>query len=319
MIRKDDKVYVAGHRGMVGSAVLRKLQFDGYTNIITRTHSQLDLMRQADVEDFFEIEKPDCVFLAAAKVGGIVANMASPAQFLYDNLVIETNVINSAYKSQTKKVIFLASSCIYPRMCPQPMKEEYLLDGKVEPTNEGYALAKIIGIKLCEMYHKQYGCDYVSVMPCNIYGEGDNFDPVKSHVVAALIMKAHRAKAVNSPQLVMWGTGKARRELMYVNDLADACVYMLNKPLADQFVNVGTGQDVSMAELIKLVCSVVGYDGEIVYDASKPDGMPQKLMDVTRAKEMGWTYKTKLIDGIKMTYDWYLNIVPPLVKTVLRN
>lgn len=305
-IQKTDKVYIAGHRGMVGSAIKRKFEKEGFSNVVTRTHSELDLMRQSDVEEFFNTEKPDCVIFAAARVGGIQANIAAPAEFLYENIVMESNVIHSAYKAGVKKLMFLASSCIYPRLCPQPMKEEYLLDGKVEPTNEGYALAKIIGIKLCEMYKKQYGCDFVSVMPCNIYGEGDDFDPVKSHVVAALIRKAHLAKTTNSPELVMWGTGKARRELMYVDDLADACYFMLNKDISDQFVNLGTGSDVSMSELIDIVCSVVGYDGKIVYDTTKPDGMPQKLMDVSRAKELGWTYKTDLVEGIRKTYEWYL-------------
>lgn len=306
MVDKNDKIYVAGHNGMVGSAIVRKLKAEGFSTIITRTHSQLDLKRQSEVENFFEEEKPDCVILAAARVGGIAANMAAPAEFLYDNLVIETNVIHSAYSSGVKKLMFLASSCIYPRLCPQPMKEEYLLDGKVEPTNEGYALAKIIGIKLCEMYHKQFGCDFVSVMPCNIYGQGDNFDPVTSHVVAALIVKAHQAKLNKKPELVMWGSGKARRELMYVDDLADGCVALLNQPFTESFINLGTGFDVSMTELIEIVCSVVGYRGKIVYDTSKPDGMPRKLMDVSKAKEMGWTYNTELVDGIKRTYDWYL-------------
>ncbi len=309
MIHKEDKIYIAGHKGMVGSAIMRKFQAEGYSNIISRTHSQLDLMRQYEVEAFFDKEKPDCVILAAAKVGGIAANMTAPAEFLYDNLMIETNVINSAYTAKVKKLMFLASSCIYPRLCPQPMKEDYLLDGKLEPTNEGYALAKIIGIKLCEMYHKQYGCDFVSVMPCNIYGQGDNFDPVTSHVVAALILKTHKAKIANVSELVMWGTGNARRELMYVDDLADGCFFMLNKPLSEQFVNLGTGNDVSMSELIEVICSVVGYRGKIVYDTSKPDGMPQKLLDVSKAEELGWTYKTELQEGIEKTYQWFLNNV----------
>lgn len=305
-ILKTDKVYIAGHRGMVGSAIKRKFEREGFNNIITRTHAELDLMRQADVEDFFHDEKPDCVIFAAARVGGIQANIAAPAEFLYENIVMESNVIHSAYKVGVKKLMFLASSCIYPRLCPQPMKEEYLLDGKVEPTNEGYALAKIVGIKLCEMYKKQYGSNFVSIMPCNIYGEGDDFDPVKSHVVAALIRKAHIAKSTNAPELVMWGTGKARRELMYVDDLADACYFMLNKDLFDQFVNIGTGSDVSMNELIQIISSVVGYHGKIVYDTTKPDGMPQKLMDVSKATKLGWTYKTELVEGIQKTYEWYL-------------
>ena len=307
MVSRQDKIYIAGHRGLVGSSIVRKLKAEGYTNLVTRSHSELDLMNQAAVQEFFEKEKPDCVYFSAAKVGGIAANIAAPAEFLYNNLVMESNVINSAYQTGVKKLMFLASSCIYPRLCPQPMKEEYLMDGKVEPTNEGYALAKIIGIKLCEMYHRQYGCDFISVMPCNIYGEGDNFDPITSHVVAALIRKAHEAKVNHSSQLVMWGTGKARRELMYVDDLADACVYLINKPFQESFVNIGTGSDISMSELIKLVCKVVGYDGQIVYDTSKPDGMPQKLMDVTKAAELGWTYHTELEDGLRKTYQYYLD------------
>lgn len=305
-INQNDKIYIAGHTGMVGSAIQRKFEQEGYCNIVTRTHSELDLTNQSEVQNFFEDEHPDCVIFAAARVGGIQANIAAPAEFLYENIMMEANVIHTAYQYGVKKLIFLASSCIYPRLCPQPMKEEYLLDGKVEPTNEGYAIAKITGMKLCEMYQKQYGCDFISLMPCNIYGQGDNFDPEKSHVVAALIRKAHLAKVNNSPELVMWGTGSARRELMYVDDLADACFFFLNKELPDQFVNIGTGEDISMKDLIELVCDIVGYEGKIVYDTTKPDGMPQKLMDVAKAQYLGWNYKKNLRAGIATTYEWFL-------------
>lgn len=309
MCDKDAKVYIAGHRGMVGSAIIRRLESEGYHNILTATHSELDLMRQQDVEDFFRREKPDIVYLAAAKVGGIAANMASPASYLYDNLLIAANVINSAWENGVKKLMYLGSSCIYPRLCPQPMKEEYLLDGKVEPTNEGYAIAKITGMKLCEMYRRQYGADFISLMPCNIYGIGDNFDPVISHVVAALIRKAHKAKTDGAEDLIMWGTGKARRELLYVDDLADACLYMMNQPIKEHFINIGSGTDVSITELIGIICRIVGYEGKIVYDTTKPDGMPQKLMDVSRATKLGWTSKISLEEGLHRTYEWYLEHV----------
>lgn len=305
-MNKDAKIYIAGHRGMAGSAIKRELERQGYTNFVTRTHKELDLCVQADVEAFFESERPECVILAAAKVGGIMANIQSPADFLYDNLMIQNNVIHAAYKYGAKKLLFLGSSCIYPRECPQPMKEEYLLDGKVEPTNEGYAIAKIAGIKLCEMYNKQYGTNFISVMPCNLYGIGDDFDPVKSHVVAATIRKFHQAKIDNAPSVTIWGTGNARRELLFVDDMAQACVYLLENYSGSEFFNVGCGMDVSITELSLMVKEIVGYEGELVYDTSKPDGMPQKLMDCNKLAEKGWTYKTTLEEGLRKTYNWYL-------------
>lgn len=307
MICKDSKIYIAGHRGMAGSAIHRKLIEKGYSNFVLRTSKELDLTIQADVEKFFEEEKPEVVILAAAKVGGIMANIQSPAVFLYDNLMIQNNIINSAYKNGVQKLVFLGSSCIYPRECPQPMKEEYLLDGKVEPTNEGYAIAKIAGMKLCEMYNRQYGTDYISIMPCNLYGIGDSFDPVRSHVVAATIRKFHEAKINNQPTVTIWGTGNARRELLFTDDMADACVYLMESYSGNDFFNVGMGTDVSITELSLMVKDIVGYEGELVYDTSKPDGMPQKLMDCSKLAERGWAYKTSLEEGLRKTYQWYLD------------
>lgn len=306
---KNAKIYVAGHRGMAGSAILRGLISRGYTSLFTRTHQELDLTMQTDVEAFFQKEKPEVVVLAAAKVGGIMANIQSPAEFLYDNLMIQSNVIHSSYRNGVKKLLFLGSSCIYPRLSPQPMKEEYLLDGKVEPTNEGYAIAKIAGMKLCEMYNRQYDTDYISVMPCNLYGYGDNFDPVRSHVVPALIRKFHEAKRDGSPEVVVWGTGNARRELLFAEDMADACLYLLDSYSGNDFFNVGMGSDVSVRELAELVREIVGYQGRIVFDPTKPDGMPQKLMDCSRLARAGWTYKTGLREGLEKTYQWYLKTV----------
>ena len=274
--------------------------------LINYTSKELDLRNQKAVQDFFEEEKPDVVILAAAKVGGIMANIKSPAIFLYDNLMIQNNVINSSYENGVKKLVFLGSSCIYPRECPQPMKEEYLLDGKVEPTNEGYAIAKIAGMKLCEMYNRQYGTDYISIMPCNLYGIGDNFDPIRSHVVAATIRKFHEAKINHSPTVTIWGTGTARRELLDVEDMADACVYLMESYSGNDFFNVGTGKDISITDLSLLVKDIVGYEGELVYDKTKPDGMPQKVMDCSKLAAKGLTYKTELRDGLTKTYHWYL-------------
>lgn len=307
MVQKNSKIFIAGHKGMVGSAIHRKLKENGYTNFVLRTSKELNLTRQPDVELFFEQEKPEVVILAAAKVGGIMANMQSPATFLYDNLMIQNNVIHAAYKHGVEKLLFLGSSCIYPRMSPQPMKEEYLMDGKVEPTNEGYAIAKIAGLKLCEMYNKQYGTNYISVMPCNLYGYGDNFDPIRSHVVPAMIRKFHEAKMEDSSEVVVWGTGNARRELLFVDDMADACVYLLERYSGNEFFNVGTGEDISVRRLAELVKEVVGYEGNIIYDTTKPDGMPQKLMDCSKLERNGWVYKTELKDGLAKTYRWYLD------------
>ena len=291
---------------MVGYAIMRKLKDSGYDNLIFRTSQELDLRTQSDVKKFFSDEKPDYVVLAAAKVGGIMANIESPATFLYDNLMIQNNIINSAYENNVKKLLFLGSSCIYPRLCPQPMKEEYLMDGKVEPTNEGYAIAKIAGMKLCEMYNRQYETAYISVMPCNLYGIGDNFDPVRSHVVPALIRKFHEAKIHYKDEVVVWGTGNARRELLFTDDMAEASLYLLENYEGKEFFNVGTGIDVSIKELSELIKNIVGYNGKIIYDTSKPDGMPQKLMDVSRLSKAGWKCKTSLKDGLELTYHWYL-------------
>lgn len=306
-MKKEAKIYVAGHRGMVGSAIVRQLEKQGYVNIVTRTHQELDLCRQAQVEEFFKEERPEYVFLAAAKVGGIMANMTSPASFLYDNLMIQSNIIECSYQYGVKKLLFLGSSCIYPREALQPMKEDYLLNGKVEPTNEGYAIAKITGIKLCEMYNRQYGTNYISVMPCNLYGIGDDFDPIKSHVVAALIRKFHEAKVERKKGVVVWGTGKARRELLFTDDLVDACLFLMDSYSGNEFVNIGSGTDVSIQELAEIIKEIVGFEGDIVFDDSKPDGMPQKLLDVTRLCNLGWNYKTKLEEGLKITYQWYLD------------
>ena len=303
----NSKIYVAGHNGLVGSAIVREMSKCGFENIIKRNFSELDLRNQKDVLEFFETEKPEYVFLAAAKVGGIAANIESPAEFMYDNLVIQNNIIDSAYKTGVKKLLFLGSSCIYPRLCPQPMKEEYLLSGVVEPTNEGYALAKIIGLKLCEMYNRQYGTDYISVMPCNVYGQGDSFNLENSHVVAALMRKFHEAKENASDSVLVWGTGEARRELLYVDDLAEACVFLMNTYSGNEFLNIGTGFDVSIAELANIIKEVVGYQGNIVYDKSKPDGMPQKLMNISKATERGWSAKIDITEGIVKMYSWYIS------------
>lgn len=307
MMDKQSKIYVAGHRGMVGSAIVRNLKDKGYTNVIGKTSKELNLMRQDEVEAFFEAEKPDYVFLAAAKVGGIHANNTYPAEFIYNNLMIEFNIIHSAYKYGVKKILFLGSSCIYPKMAPQPIKEEYLLTGSLEPTNEAYAIAKIAGIELCKFYRRQYGCDFISAMPTNLYGINDNFDLETSHVMPALIRKFHEAKTNGDKEVVMWGTGKPKREFLYVDDLADACVHLMNKYNDETHVNVGTGEDVEIRKLAQIIKEVVGYEGEIVNDLSKPDGTPRKLLDVSLLESTGWNYSTKLKDGITKVYDWYLD------------
>lgn len=305
-MNKDSKIYVAGHRGLVGSAIVRNLEERGYTNIIYRTHKELDLTRQVEVEKFFEEEKPEYVFLAAAKVGGIHANNTRPAEFIYDNLMIESNIIHSAYKFGVKKLLFLGSSCIYPKFANQPIKEEYLLTGELEPTNEAYAIAKITGIELCKFYRRQYGCDFISAMPTNLYGINDNFDLETSHVLPALIRKFHEAKINNQEEVVMWGTGKPLREFMYVDDLADALVHLMLNYSDEIHVNMGTGKDLSIGELAQIVKEVVGYEGKIVNDLTKPDGTPRKLLDVSRLEVTGWKYKTELRDGIEKVYKWYL-------------
>lgn len=308
---KNAKIYVAGHRGMVGSAIVRKLEQQGYHNLIFRSHKELDLTRQEWVEDFFKMEQPEYVVLAAAKVGGIMANIQAPAEFLYDNLAIQNNIIECSRAYGVKKLLFLASSCIYPRLSPQPMKEEYLMDGKLEPTNESYAIAKIAGLKMCQYYNTQYGTDYISVMPCNIYGYGDNFSPMKSHVVASLIRKVHEAKINGAKNIPMWGTGAARRELMFVDDLADACFFMLNNYSGNDFFNVGTGIDVSIKELVEMIMDVENYYADLEFDISKPDGMPQKLMDVSRLTKAGWKAKTSLREGLEKTYKYFLEVILP--------
>ncbi|WP_419516184.1 GDP-L-fucose synthase [Megamonas funiformis] len=307
MMEKNAKIYVAGHRGMVGSAIVRALKNQGYTNIITRTSKELDLRRQIDVEEFFAKEKPDYVFLAAAKVGGILANNEAPADFMYDNMILEMNVIHEAYKNKVKKLMFLGSSCIYPRMAPQPMKEDCLLTSELEKTNEAYALAKISGLKYCEYLNRQYNTDFISVMPTNLYGPNDNYHPEHSHVLPALIRRFHEAKENNLNEVVIWGTGTPLREFLYVDDLADACVYLMNTYSGNETVNLGTGKELSIKELAELVKKVVGFKGNITFDTTKPDGTPRKLLDVSKLEKLGWKYKTELEDGIKLAYEDFLN------------
>ncbi len=300
------KVYVAGHNGLVGSAIVRVLEAKGYNNLLLRSSREVDLRNQAAVEEFFVQEKPDYVFLAAAKVGGIQANNTYRAEFLYDNLMIEANVIHSAFCHQVQKLLFLGSSCIYPKLCPQPMKEDYLLTGFLEPTNEPYAIAKIAGLKLCENYCRQYGVDFISAMPTNLYGINDNFDLANSHVLPALMRKFHEAKVNGDPTVTVWGTGTPLREFLYVDDLADALVFLMQNYSKTEFVNVGTGQEVSIKDLALTMKAVVGYEGELVFDTTKPDGTPRKLLDVSRLEAAGWTAKTNLKTGIEKTYAWYL-------------
>lgn len=307
MMEKEAKIYVAGHRGMVGSAIVRALEKQGYKNIIKRTSKELDLRRQDKVEEFFASEKPGYVFLAAAKVGGILANSEAPADFMYDNMILEMNVIHSAFQNNVKKLMFLGSSCIYPRMAPQPMKESCLLTSELEKTNEAYALAKISGLKYCEYLNKQYGTDYISVMPTNLYGPNDNYHPEHSHVLPALIRRFHEAKINNLDKVVIWGTGKPLREFLYVDDLADACVFLMNTYSGNETINLGTGKELTIKELAELVKKIVGFKGEITFDPSKPDGTPRKLLDVSKLEKLGWHYKTELEDGIKLAYDDFLH------------
>lgn len=302
---RSKKIYVAGHRGLVGSALVRKLEKEGFTNIITRTHTELDLTRQAEVEEFFEKEKPDYVILAAAKVGGIYANDTYPADFIMKNLQIECNVIDAAYKNEVKKLLFLGSSCIYPKECPQPIKEEYLLSDYLEKTNEAYALAKIAGLKMCAYYNKQYGTNYISVMPCNLYGINDNFSLENSHVLPALIRKFHEAKIKGEPSVIIWGSGKPLREFLNVDDLADACLFLMDHYEGDDFFNVGYGEEVTIMELALLIKKVVGFEGELIMDASKPDGTMRKLTDISRIKALGWEPKITLEVGVEETYQWF--------------
>ena len=302
-MQKDSKIYVAGHKGMVGSSIVRELNRQGYTNIITRTHSELDLTRQADVEAFFAQEKPDYVFLAAAKVGGIAANSSALADFMYYNMMIEMNVIHSAFSNNCKKLEFLGSSCIYPRMSPQPIKEEYLLSGYLEKTNEAYALAKISGLKYCEYLNTQYKTDYISVMPCNLYGPNDNYHPEHSHVMPALIRRFHEAKISGAKSVTCWGDGSPLREFLYVDDLAELCIFLMNNYSGNETVNAGTGREITIKGLTELVAEVVGYSGEILWDTSKPNGTPRKVLDVSKAEALGWKYRTSLRDGIKLAYE----------------
>jgi len=302
-VEKQAKIYVAGHRGMVGSAILRKLQELGYTNLITRTSKELDLRDQQAVKAFFEQEKPDYVFLAAAKVGGIMANNTYRADFIYENLAIQNNVIHNAHESDVKKLMFLGSSCIYPKMAPQPLNEDSLLTGPLEYTNEPYAIAKIAGIKMIESYRLQYGDNYISVMPTNLYGINDNYHPENSHVLPALIRRFHEAKVSGTPSVSIWGSGTPLREFMYADDLADACVFLMNNYNEEQFVNIGVGEDISIKDLALMIKEVVGYEGQLEFDSSKPDGTPRKLMDVSKLKGLGWEAKTNLKEGISLAYE----------------
>ena len=304
---RSSKIYVAGHDGLVGSAMVRKLMDSGYENLVFRTYEELDLERQERVEAFFDQERPEYVLLAAAKVGGIWSNSTFPAEFIYSNLVIETNIIHSSYLYGAKKLLFLGSSCIYPKHCPQPMKEEHLLSGYLEPTNEPYAVAKIAGIKMCQSYNRQYGTRFISVMPTNLYGPGDNFDLKTSHVLPALIRKFHEAKMGGDKTVEVWGTGQPRREFLYVDDLADACLYLMNNYDEDDIINVGVGEDQSIRELAEMVGEVVGFNGDLRFDHTKPDGTPLKLLDVSKLKALGWHADTPLEEGIRRAYQWYLD------------
>jgi len=305
-MEKESKIYVAGHKGMVGSAIVRELKRQGYMNIITRTHSELDLTRQEAVERFFEKEKPEYVFLAAAKVGGIEANQSALADFMYENMILEMNVIHSSWRNGCKKLEFLGSSCIYPRMAPQPMKESCLLTSELEKTNEAYALAKIAGLKYCEYLNRQYGTDYISVMPTNLYGPNDNYHPEHSHVLPALIRRFHEAKEKGDKVVVCWGDGSPMREFLYVDDLANLCVFLMNEYSGNETVNAGTGKEISIKELSEKVAGIVGYKGEIRWDTSRPNGTPRKLLDVSKAASLGWRYRTELDEGIRKAYEDFL-------------
>lgn len=313
MMEKDAKIYVAGHRGMVGAAILRELTRQGYQNIVTRTHAELDLCRQAAVEEFFAAERPTYVFLAAAKVGGIGANSEFPADFMYDNMILEMNVIHAAWQNGCRKLEFLGSSCIYPRLAPQPMREDCLLTSSLEETNEAYALAKISGLKYCAYLNRQYGTDYISVMPTNLYGPNDNYHPTRSHVLPALIRRFHEAKMAGAASVTCWGDGSPRREFLYVEDLANLCVFLMNYYQGSETVNAGTGQEITIKALAELVARVVGYTGEICWDTEKPNGTPRKLLDVSKATALGWRYQTDLEEGVRLAYaDFQENVAPTL-------
>lgn len=309
-MEKDSKIYVAGHRGMVGSAIVRELLHQGYHNIVTRSHKELDLTCQSAVEDFFDKERPEYVFLAAAKVGGIVANQSAPADFMYENMMLEMNVIHSAWKYGVKKLEFLGSSCIYPRLAPQPMREDCLLTSSLEKTNEAYALAKISGLKYCEYLNRQYSTDFISVMPTNLYGPNDNYHPENSHVLPALIRRFHEAKISGKDNVICWGDGSPMREFLYVDDLANLCVFLMNTYSGNETVNAGSGKELSIKELTELVAEIIGFKGEIKWDTSRPNGTPRKLLDVSKAKALGWTYSTELRDGIKLAYTDFLKKYP---------
>ena len=305
-MNKNSKIYIAGHMGLVGSAIKRRLEKDGYTNLMFKTKEEIDLLDSDKVKEFFEKEKPEYVFLAAAKVGGILANNYYPAEFIYQNLQIQNNIIHNAYLHKVKKLLFLASSCIYPKNCPQPIKEEYLLSGHLEETNKAYAVAKIAGIEMCQSYNKQYRTNFISVMPTNLYGMGDNFDLKNSHVLPALIRKFHEAKINNEKKVIIWGTGLPRREFLFVDDLAEACVFLMNNYNGNDIINIGIGEDITIFELAELIKKVVSFKGEIVNDATKPDGTSQKLLDVSKINKMRWKYKTSLEEGLEETYKWFL-------------
>jgi GDP-L-fucose synthase len=301
-MEKESKIYIAGHRGMVGSAIVRKLEKEGYRNLVVRTSDELDLVNQQAVESFFKEEKPDYVFLAAARVGGIMANNSFRGEFIYDNLMIQNNIIHQAYRNNVKKLLFLGSSCIYPKLAPQPLKEEYLLTGPLEYTNEPYAIAKITGIKLCDAYRHQYGCNFISVMPTNLYGPNDHYDLNKSHVLPALVRKIHEAKQNGNKEVIVWGTGTPRREFMHVSDCAEACYFLMESYNEPGLINIGVGEDISIADLAKLISEIVGYKGNIVYDYTKPDGTPRKLMDVSKLHSLGWKATMPLREGIESVY-----------------
>lgn len=304
-MERNSKIFVAGHRGLVGSTIVKTLLEGGFNNIVYKTRIELDLLDQASVKQFFESERPEYVFLAAAKVGGIMANDTHPAEFIYENLSIQSNIIHSAHITGVKKLLFLGSSCIYPKMSPQPIKEEYLLTGALEPTNEAYAIAKIAGLKMCESYKTQYGADFISAMPSNLYGPNDNFDLESSHVIPAMIRKFHEAKESNSPTVTLWGTGKAKREFLYVDDLASACLHLIQHYSAPKTINVGTGKDISIKELAELIKETVGFEGGVTWDSSKPDGTPRKLLDVSKIENLGWKAGISLKEGLSRTYAWY--------------
>ncbi len=309
-MEKNSKIYIAGHRGMVGSAIVRKLVMEGYSNLIFRTSSELDLRNQVDVTAFLKEERPEYVFLAAAKAGGIKANSTYRADFLYENLMIQNNVIHNSYLNDVKKLVFLGSSCIYPKLAPQPLKEEYLLTGLLEPTNEPYAIAKIAGIKMCEAYRNQYGCNFISVMPTNLYGYNDNYHPENSHVLPALIRKFHEAKLNGADQVSIWGSGEPKREFLFADDLADACFFLMQNYNDKELINIGTGQDLTIRELALLIKKNIGFEGNLVFDISKPDGTPRKLMDVSKLHNLGWKHKTRLEEGLKLAYADYLKNSP---------